>query len=144
VRWTLYAVLIIAGCGGSDVLTGPGVPVELSHESLQGRWVLITSVYTMEANPRVEARFEKSPETGFIIEFDGEGGVSYARVAPDGGSGPTTYTIRGNRLQLDFDYQAEVTTTRLVLTLEDISFDFGGDGSQEPAINIATYHKFKD
>jgi len=140
----LWLSMATAACGGSDLLAGPGEPVELSHETLEGRWVLITSVYTMLADPTVEERFESSPETGLILEFDGEGGVQYARVAANRDTAPTTYSIRGSRLRLDVEYQAEVTTTRLVLTLEDVRYDFGGDGRGEPAIHVETYHKYKD
>jgi hypothetical protein len=34
----LYTALVLVACGG-DWLTGPRTPLELSHQSLKGRWV---------------------------------------------------------------------------------------------------------
>ena len=114
-RYLFYLALAVMACGG-DWLTGPGTPLELSHQTLQGRWVNTLVVHTLVANPSINYRFEKSPDEGSILEFDGAGGVQHFRYAPNAGPGPANYTIRGDTLTMFFDYAAEVSTTRLVLT----------------------------
>ena len=140
----LYPVLALMACGG-DWLTGPGTPLELSHQPLEGRWVNTLVVHTLIANPSIRYRFEKSPDEGPILEFDGAGGVQHFRYAPDVGFQPQTYTIHGDSLTIGFDYAAEVSTTRLVLTLDSgVAHDFDGDGDQEQAIQVTTHQRAKD
>ena len=46
---------------------------------------------------------------------------------------------------MELAYVAEVSTTRLVLTLAaGISHDFDGDGDQEIAVEVSTYQRGKD
>jgi hypothetical protein len=143
--YRLYPALVLVACGGSDWVTGPGTPMALTHESLQGRWVHVLSVHTLVANPSVAYRFERSPDEGEIVEFDGAGGVQHFRHAPDAGPLPPNYTIRGDTLTIAFDYVAEVSTSRLELTLaESVTHDFNGDGDQEEAIEVLTYQRGKD
>ena len=102
-------------------------------------------VHTLVANPSIKYRFEFSPDEGSILEFDGAGGVQHFRYAPDAGSGPPNYAIRGDTLTMAFDYAAEVSTTQLVLTLDSgISHDFDGDGDEEQTIQVTTHQKAKD
>ena len=143
-RYLLYPALVLMACGG-DWLTGPGTPMELTHQSLKGRWVHTSSVHTLVGNPSIEYRSEFSPDEGSIMEFDGAGGVQLFRYAPDAGPGPTNYTIRGDTLTMFFDYAAEVSTTRLVLTLDSgVPHDFDGDGDEELAIEVTTHQRAKD
>jgi hypothetical protein len=140
----LFTVLALVACGG-DWLTGPGTPLELTHQSLKGRWVHTSSVHTLIANPSIEYRSEFSPDEGSIMEFDGAGGVQHFRYPPDAGPGPSNYTIRGDTLTMFFDYAAEVSTTRLVLTLNSgVPHDFDGDGDEELAIEVTTHQRAKD
>ena len=143
-RYLLYPALVLMACGG-DWLTGPGTPMELTHQSLKGRWVHTSSVHTLVGNPSIEYRSEFSPDEGSIMEFDGAGGVQHFRYAPDAGPGPTNYAIRGDTLTMFFDYAAEVSTTRLVLTLDSgVPHDFDGDGDEELAIEVTTHQRAKD
>ena len=144
-RLAASAVLAFTvGCSG-DWLTGPGTPLELSHESLKGRWVHTMAEITMVANPSVVKRFRHSTDKGSILEFDGAGGVDHARVSVDGGANlPFQYTIRGDTLTLSFDYLAEVSTSRLVLTVRGVPYDFDGDGNREDAVGVQTYQKARD
>ena len=141
--YLLYTALVLVACGG-DWLTGPGTPLELSHQSLEGRWVNVLVVHTLVANPSIAYRFERSPDEGPILEFDGSGGVQHSRYAPDVSYLPQTYTISGDTLTMAFDYVAEVSTTRLVLTLEGVSHDYDGDGIQEEAVQVTTHQRAKD
>lgn len=141
----LYAALVLIACGGSDWLTGPGAPLELSHQSLQGRWVHVLAVHTLVANPSVAYRLEHSPDEGTIVEFDGSGGVQHFRYPPGVTYTSPTYTISGDTLTMEFAYVAEVSTTRLELTLaERVTHDFDGDGDQEEAVEVLTYQRGKD
>ena len=143
-NYLLYPALALMACGG-DWLTGPGTPLELTHQSLQGRWVHTSSVNTLIANPSIKYRLEFSPDEGSILEFDGAGGLQLFRYAPDGGPGPSNYTISGDTLTMFFDYAAEVSTTRLVLTLNSgVPNDFDGDGDEELAITVTTHQRAKD
>jgi hypothetical protein len=139
----LYAALGVVACGG-DWLSGPGTPMELTHESLKGRWVHTSSVHTVFGSPSTKYRHEFSPDEGSILEFDGAGGVQKFRYAPDAGPGPSNYAIRGDTLTMFFDYAADVSTARLVLTLNGISGDFDGDGDQEAANEVITHQRAKD
>ena len=140
----LYAALAVMACGG-EWLTGPGTPIELTHESLKGRWVHTSSVNTVIGSPSTKYRHEFSPDEGSILEFDGAGGVQQFRYAPDGGPGAQNYAIRGDTLTMFFDYAAEVSTTRLVLTLNSgVSHDFDGDGDEEQAITVTTHQRARD
>ena len=142
--YLLYPALALIACGG-DWLTGPGTPMELTHQSLKGRWVHTSSVHTLVGNPSIEYRSEFSPDEGSIMEFDGAGGVQHFRYAPDAGPGPANYAIRGDTLTMFFDYAAEVSTTRLVLTLDSgVPHDFDGDGDEELAIEVTTHQRAKD
>ena len=139
----LSAIALIA-CGG-DWLTGPGTPLELSHQALQGRWVNTLVVHRLVGNPSVEYRFESSPDEGSILEFDGAGGVQHFRYPPGAGPGAPNYTIRGDTLTMFFDYAAEVSTTRLMLTLNSgVPHDFDGDGDEERSIQVTTHQRSKD
>ncbi|HWN18396.1 MAG TPA: hypothetical protein VNO19_05715 [Gemmatimonadales bacterium] len=140
----LCAALAVMACGG-DWLSGPGTPMELAHESLKGRWVHTSSVHTVIGSPSTKYRHEFSPDEGSIMEFDGAGGVQHFRYAPDAGPGPLDYTIRGDTLTMFFDYAAEVSTTRLVLTLDSgVLHDFDGDGDEELAIEVTTHQRARD
>ena len=142
--YRLYPALALMACGG-DWLTGPGTPMELTHQSLKGRWVNTLVVHTLIANPSISYRFEHGPDKGSIFEFDGAGGVQHSRYGPDVGLPPQTYTIHGDSLTIGFDYAAEVSTTRLVLTLNSgVSHDFDGDGDEEQAIQVTTHQKATD
>jgi hypothetical protein len=139
-----YTALALMACGG-DWLTGPGTPLELTHQSLQGRWVKVLVVHTLVANPSIKYRFEFSPDEGEIIEFDGSGGVQHYRYSWDVTYTSPNYTITGDSLAMEFAYVAEVSTTRLTLTLDaGISHDFDGDGDQEEAVQVLTYQRGKD
>jgi len=139
-----YTALALMACGG-DWLTGPGTPLELSHQSLQGRWVKVLVVHTLVANPSIKYRFEHSPDEGEIIEFDGSGGVHHSRYAWDVTYTSPNYTINGDTLTMELAYVAEVSTTRLTLTLDaGISYDFDGDGDQEEAVQVTTHQRAKD
>lgn len=142
--YLLYPALALMACGG-DWLTGPGTPLELTHQSLEGRWVNVLVVHTLVANPSTEYRFERSPDEGPILEFDGSGGVQHSRYSWDVTYTSPTYTINGDTLTMEFAYVAEVSTTRLVLSLDaGISHDFDGDGDQEEAVEVSTYQRGKD
>ncbi len=138
----LYTTMALVACGG-DWMTGPGRSVELSHESIQGRWVHTESLHIRVGNPAIRERLEISPDKGSILEFDGAGGVQHSRYV-DGGFLPHEYTISADTLTIFFNYQAEVSTSRLILTLRGITFDFDGDGTGEDAIEVLTYQKGKD
>ena len=142
--YRLYPALVLMACGG-DWLTGPGTPLDLSHQSLQGRWVNVSVVHTLVANPSIAYRFERSPDEGEIVEFDGSGGVQHSRYPPDVTYTSPTYTITGDTLRMELAYVAEVSTTRLELTLaERVTHDFDGDGDQEEAVEVSTYQRGKD
>ena len=142
-RNCVYGIAVaLTACGG-DWLTGPGIPVELTHESLEGRWVHTRTVLTRVGNPRLEIRAEHSTDEGSILEFDGAGGVQHFRYVT-GGFFPQQYTISGDTLLMFFSYQAEVSTSRLILTLRDITHDFDGDGDQENAVSVETHQKAQD
>jgi hypothetical protein len=96
-----WTVLALAACGG-DWLSGPGTPIELTHQSLKGRWVHTSSVNTVIGNPSKKYRTEFSPDEGSIMEFDGAGGLQHFRYAPDAGPGPSNYAIRGDTLTMFF------------------------------------------
>jgi hypothetical protein len=138
----LCTTAALMACGG-DWMTGPGVPVELSHESLEGRWVHTHTLITRVGNPAVQHRAEISPDKGSILEFDGAGGVQRSRYV-EGGFFPQEYTISADTLTVWFSYQAEVSTSRLILTLRGITFDFNEDGTGEDAVEVLTYQKGKD
>ncbi len=143
-RYLLYPALVLMACGG-DWLTGPGTPLELSHRSLEGRWVNVLVVHTLVGNPSIAYRFERSPDEGEIIEFDGSGGVQHSRYPPDVTYTSPAYTITGDTLRMELAYVAEVSTTRLELTLaERVTGDFDGDGDQEEAVEVLTYQRGKD
>jgi hypothetical protein len=143
--YRLYPALVFMACGGSDWLTGPGTPMALTHESLQGRWVHVLSVHTLVANPSVAYRLEHSPDEGHIVEFDGSGGVQHFRYPPGVTYTSPFYTISGDTLTVELAYLAEVSTRRLELTLaETVTHDFDGDGDQEEAIEVLTYQRGKD
>ena len=135
--------LALVACGG-DWLTGPGTPLELTHESLEGSWVQVLVVTSRVGNPSTARRFESSTDEGEIIEFDGSGGVQHSRYGWDVVYTSPNYTISGDTLTMEFSYVAEVSTTRLVLTLGGISRDFDGDGDQEAAVQAVTYQRGKD
>ena len=140
----LGTALAFMACSG-DWLTGPGTPLELTHQSLKGRWVHTSSVHTLIANPSIKYRFDFSPDEGSILEFDGAGGVQHTRYVPGAGPGAPNYTIRGDTLTMFFDYAAEVSTTRLVLTLDsEVPHDYDGDGDEELAIEVTTRQRAKD
>ena len=142
--YLLYPALALMACGG-DWLTGPGTPLELTHQSLEGRWVNVLVVHTLVVNPSIAYRFERSPDEGPMLEFDGSGGVQHSRYAPDVTYTSPTYTISGDTLTMEFAYVAEVSTTRLTLTLDaGISHDFDGDGDQEEAVQVTTHQRAKD
>lgn len=142
-NYLLYPALALMACGG-DWLTGPGTPLELTHQSLVGRWVNVLVVHTLVANPSIAYRFERSPDEGPILEFDGSGGVQHSRYPPSVTYTSSNYTINGNTLTMELAYVAEVSTTRLVLTLEGISGDYDGDGDQEEAVQVLTYQRGTD
>ena len=139
---TLYTTLALMACGG-DWMTGPGTPVELSHESLKGRWVHTRSVLTMAGNPGAEIQREFSLDEGSIIEFDGAGGLQLSRYVLDGPF-PTEYSITGDSLYMLLLYRAEVSTSRLTLTNHEFSYDFDEDGDAEAGMSVDTYQKGKD
>jgi hypothetical protein len=140
--WTLYTTVALMACGG-DWMTGPGGPLELSHESIEGRWVHTRTLITMVGNPSVKHEAEISPDKGSILEFDGAGGVQRSRYV-EGGFFPTEYSISADTLTVWFSYQAEVSTSRLILTLRGITHDFDADGTAEDAVEVLTYQKGKD
>jgi hypothetical protein len=125
-------------------LTGPGTPLELSHQSLEGRWVNVLVVTTLVTNPSIAYRIEYSPNEGEIVEFDGSGGVHHSRYGWDVTYTSPNYTINGDTLTMELAYVAEVSTTRLVLTLGGISGDYDSDGDQEAAVQVLTYQRGKD
>jgi hypothetical protein len=142
--YLLFTALVLMACGG-DWLTGPGTPLELSHQSLEGRWVNVAVVHTVVANPSIKHRFEFSPDEGEIMEFDGAGGVQHFRYSWGVTYASPNYTIRGDTLTMELGYVAEVSTTRLVLTsLEAVSADYDGDGDQEIAVQSTTHQRAKD
>ena len=126
-------------CSG-DWLTGPGTPLELTHQSLEGRWVNVLLAYT-----GVGIEHPYSPDEGEIVEFDGSGGVQHFRYPPGVTYTSPTYTISGDTLTMEFAYVAEVSTTRRLLTLGASSGDYdNGDGDQEAAVQTLTYQRGKD
>ena len=50
----------------------------------------------------------------------------------------------GDSLFMGLIYEAEVSTSRLVLTNPDITHDVDGDGDRESAVSVQTYQKGKD
>jgi hypothetical protein len=142
VQALLCAAAVLLACGG-DWMTGLGTPVELSHETLRGQWVHTRSVLTMAGNPSVEIRREFSLDEGSIIEFDGAGGLQLSRYVLDGPF-PTEYSISGDSLTMMLLYRAEVSTSRLILTNREFSYDFDGDGDAEAGVSVDTYQKGKD
>lgn len=138
----LCSTVALLACGG-DWMTGPGEPVELSHESLEGQWVHTRSVLTRVGNPSQELRFDISPDKGTILEFDGAGGVQHFRYVL-GGPFPTEYTISSDSLFMGLIYQAEVSTSRLILTNREVTHDFDDDGERENAVSVETYQKGKN
>lgn len=125
-------------CSG-DWLTGPGTPLELTHQSLEGRWVNVLLAYT-----GVGIEHPYSPDEGEIVEFDGSGGVQHFRYPPSVTYASPYYTINGNTLTMEVTHVAEVSTTRLVLTLGGVIGDYDGDGDQEEAVQVLTYQRGKD
>jgi hypothetical protein len=95
-------------------------------------------------NPSIAYRIEYSPNEGEIVEFDGSGGVHHSRYGWDVTYTSPNYTINGDTLTMELAYVAEVSTTRLVLTLGGISGDYDGDGDQEAAVQVLTYQRGKD
>ncbi len=96
-------------------------------------------------NPSGAYRFEHSPDEGVIVESDGSGGVQHFRYPPGVTYTSPFYTISGDTLTMELAYAAEVSTTRLVLTLnERVTGDFDGDGDQEEAVEVLTHQRGKD
>ena len=87
-----YTALALMACGG-DWLTGPGTPLELSHQSLEGRWVNVLVVTSLVGNPSIAYRFEQSPDEGEIVEFDGSGGVSRPGAWPGWSTSAAPWTL---------------------------------------------------
>jgi hypothetical protein len=136
----LVMMVGLIGCSG-DWMTGPGTPLELSHESLRGERVEVLVVTTTST---AVYRTEYSTDEGEIVEFDGAGGVQHSRYGWDVAYTSPTYTISGDTLTMELAYQAEVSTTQLLLTLRGISGDYDGDGDQEGAIQVQTFQRGKD
>jgi len=137
------AALALVACGG-EWLTGPGTHLELSHQTLKGRWVEVLVITRVVGNPSITHRSEYSTDEGEIMEFDGAGGVQHSRYGWDVVYTSPNYTINGDTLTMELAYVAEVSTTRLVLTLGGISGDYDGDGDQEEAVQVLTYQRGKD
>jgi hypothetical protein len=135
---TVMGLLLLLAC--SDP-AGPGDPLPLTGQSLEGRWVRIQVVLATSPSPVVSDTTEIR-ENGEIFEFTDSGEVEYFCRCPGSDTGPTpqytSYSISGDTLSLhqiagaSISQVAEVTTRRLILrSIETFPVDITGDGVPE-------------
>ena len=152
---TALGLALLVACNGLEYLTGPGDPVLLTPESLEGSWVHVRTVFSTSTDP-ILTETKEIPENGAIYEFTKSGSVTYSCRCPGFDTAPTlqyiSYSISDDTLRLHQSegaphaHLAEVTTRRLVLTTPWSTFprDVNHDGAPEDVTVAYIYQRMKD
>ena len=125
---------------GCDDDHGPSEP--LTYAQLSGTWVLLSLVFTSDANPAVTYDFRGRGGSG-SLQFAADTTFVFT-IVPDPGSpaesdsGPVG--IQGNTVVLTADADPDLPLLsgsliggQLRLNTDDAEYDFDGDGTDDPA-----------
>jgi hypothetical protein len=134
--WLALLVLLPLGCGDE----GPND--ELTYGELEGTWVLLSPIFTSDANPATTFDFRAAGGSGSLrVEAD----TSFLLILlPDPGSPTESATgpvaLEGSTIVLTDNADPDLPLLsgtligqRLVFETEDAEYDFDGDGADEPA-----------
>jgi hypothetical protein len=140
--WLALLVLLQLGCGDEG-------PEDLSYGELEGTWVLLSLIFTSDANPSTTFDFLAGGGSG-SLHFEADT-TFLMIVVPDPGSptesivGPVA--LEGSTVVLtdeadsDFSFRGTLVDGRLRLEVEDAEYDFNGDGTDEPAEVSAVFER---
>jgi hypothetical protein len=158
----LFPVIGLAGalaCNDLEYLMGPGDPVSLTPQALEGRWVRVRVVLSTSSTEPVVSDTAEIPDNGLIYKFTASGGAEESCRCPGLGIAPsaliTSYSISGDTLRfhssdgvltyLAGTYLAEVTTRRLILRNPGpFPHDLDQDGVPEDVRATFTHQRMRD
>ena len=134
--WLALVILLQLGCGDE----GPND--ELTYGELRGTWVLLSLVFTSDANPSTTFDFVAASGSG-SLRFEADTTFLLILV-PDPGSPTQSATgpvaLEGSTVVLTDSADPDLpllsgtlAAQRLTLETEDAEYDFNGDGTDEPA-----------
>lgn len=135
----------LAGCGDLSEFIKPITP-----EKISGEWRATDLVLTNANDPTISFDLIDAGGSAFL-RFSIDGDYQQIIQAPEQDDDVKigTYEIQGDFIQvllaaapedtIHFAYEFQESVTAFVLTLlsDDLDFDFGGDGTREPALLFA-------
>ena len=150
----VLCLALLMACDGLEYLTGPGDPVPLTPQSLEGSWVRVRAVISTLTSP-VLSDTTDIPENGLIYELSESGEAKEFCRCPSLATAPSSsivsYSVAGDTLRLQsrdgwsLSYLAEVTTRRLVLrAIGTFPHDIDEDGVAEDVRVTYTHQRKKD
>jgi hypothetical protein len=142
--WLALLVLLPLGCGDegpNDVLT---------YAELAGTWILLSLIYTSDANPSTSFDFRAAGGSGsltfeadttflFILVPD-PGSATESAVGPVSLDGSTVVLTDNADPDLPL-LSGQLAGQRLTLETENAEYDFNDDGTDEPARVSAIFER---
>jgi hypothetical protein len=134
--WLALLVLLQLGCGDE------GPSDDLAYGELEGTWVLLSLIFTSDANPSTQFDFRAAGGSG-SLKFEAD--TTFLMIlVPDPGSPTETASgpvaLEGSTVVLTDNADPDLpllsgtlSAQRLTLETENAEYDFNGDGTDEPA-----------
>jgi hypothetical protein len=147
-RLILVAVLLLGfsfACGGDDNPMSSGSAMS----DLAGTWNAVKQEFTNKANTSQKIDQVADGIAGITLNIQSSGSIELVAslfgtpfISLDG-----TARVEGKKLIVSFDglgeveYEYTLAANRLTTTDNNATYDFDGDGSEEPAIEVTVYEK---